>query len=288
MAGWRAMAGMHDFVVPDEAAAQAFAEQLAEYGFPCVFARPHPDGGWLVMALDEGPYPVDTVGHRQIEAVSREAAAIARMHGGRPSGGSRFDVGRMAEYRSWTAPIEVRGTKARPPDPEVTVVPAPPLEPLALTPDFATPGIVELAGLDDVPWGDLEHAHGPAADVPDLLRELADGTGEWDEVLDELFGDDLLHQGDCYEATAPALPRYLCCDRCRAGAAVREADRPIVQPGSVERPMLVCAPAAIVERVRSRIPTKEKDHVRHTFGHDRRANRSHQCRAQVRPAGPAA
>ncbi|MFI9846346.1 hypothetical protein ACIHFD_55640 [Nonomuraea sp. NPDC051941] len=206
MAGWSAMAGMHDFVVPDEGAAQAFAEQLAEYGFPCVFARPHPDGGWLVMALDEGPYPVDTVGHRQIEAVSREAAAIARMHGGRPSGGSRFDVSRMAEYRSWTAPIEVKGTKARPPVPEVTVVPAPPLEPLALTPDFATPGIVELAGLDDVPWGDLEHAHGSADDVPGLLRELADGTGEWDEVLDELFGDDLLHQGDCYEATAPALP----------------------------------------------------------------------------------
>ncbi|WP_328414797.1 hypothetical protein OG470_21235 [Micromonospora sp. NBC_00389] len=64
MAGWSAMAGMHDFVVPDEAAAQASAEELAAYGFPRVLARPHPDGGWLVMALDEGPYPVDTVGRR--------------------------------------------------------------------------------------------------------------------------------------------------------------------------------------------------------------------------------
>ncbi|MFC7590939.1 hypothetical protein ACFQYP_50080 [Nonomuraea antimicrobica] len=54
--------------------------------------------------------------------------------------------------------------------------------------------------------GELGHAHGSAADVPGLLRELADGTEEWDEVLDELFGDNLLHQGDCYEATAPALP----------------------------------------------------------------------------------
>lgn len=64
VAGWSAMAGMHDFVVPDEAAAQASAEELAAYGFPRVLARPHPDGGWLVMALDEGPYPVDTVGRR--------------------------------------------------------------------------------------------------------------------------------------------------------------------------------------------------------------------------------
>ncbi|GAA3685151.1 hypothetical protein GCM10022224_057320 [Nonomuraea antimicrobica] len=200
------MAGTHDFVVADEAVARALAGRLAEYGFPRVLARPHPDGGWLVMALDAGPYPVDTVGHRQIAAVRREALAIARTYGGRPSGGSQFDVSQAAEHRRWTAPVEVRGTKARPPVPEVTVVPAPPRRQLALTPDHATPGTVEPAGLDDVPWGELGHAHGSAADVPGLLRELADGTEEWDEVLDELFGDNLLHQGDCYEATAPALP----------------------------------------------------------------------------------
>ncbi|MEV4481446.1 hypothetical protein [Micromonospora coxensis] len=200
------MAGTHDFVVPDEGAARASAEQLAAYGFPRVLARPHPDGGWLVMALDDGPYPVDTVGHRQIEATSRAAAVIARAHGGRPSGGSRFDVSRIAEHRTWTAPIEVSGALARPPVPQVTITPAPPLRTLALTPDIATPGTVELTGLDDVPWADLTHAHGCAADVPDLLRELAGGTRDCDEVLDELFGDDLLHQGDCYEATASALP----------------------------------------------------------------------------------
>ncbi|MER6004531.1 hypothetical protein ABT120_38675 [Nonomuraea angiospora] len=68
------------------------------------------------------------------------------------------------------------------------------------------PPDLEPSNSGSPPWGDLEHAHGSADDVPGLLRELADGTGEWDEVLDELFGDDLLHQGDCYEATAPALP----------------------------------------------------------------------------------
>lgn len=85
-------------------------------------------------------------------------------------------------------------------------MPAPPLASLPLTPDRAVAGSAELTGLDDVPWADLEHAHGSAEDVPGLLRELAEGSPNWDEVLDELFGDDLLHQGDCYSATAPALP----------------------------------------------------------------------------------
>ncbi|MGI5524923.1 hypothetical protein ACQEUX_28865 [Micromonospora sp. CA-259024] len=139
------MAGTHDFVVPDEAAAQASAGELAAYGFPRVFARPRPDGGWVVMALDEGPYPVDTVGHRQIEEVSREATAIARAHGGQPNGGSRFDVSRIAGFQTSTAPIEVIGTKSRPPVPEVIIAPAPPLAPLALTPDLATPGGADRA-----------------------------------------------------------------------------------------------------------------------------------------------
>ena len=52
----------------------------------------------------------------------------------------------------------------------------------------------------------LEHAHGSAQDIPDLLRGLADPFGDWDQTLDKLFGDDLLHQGTCYSATAPALP----------------------------------------------------------------------------------
>ncbi|NUT35767.1 MAG: hypothetical protein HOV79_22155 [Hamadaea sp.] len=206
MSGWTAMAGMHDAVLPDEDAARACAEDLAAYGFPRVFVRPHPDGGWIVSALDEGPYPVDTVGHRQIEAVSREAGGIARRHGGRANGGLRFDVSAVERHRDTSATFVVTGTKARPPVPEVVVVPAPPAADLPLTPDLAAPGTVELAGLDDVPWAELTHAHGAADDVPDLLRDLADGTGEWSEVLDELFGDNLLHQGDCYEATAPALP----------------------------------------------------------------------------------
>ncbi|GIF71554.1 hypothetical protein [Asanoa siamensis] len=77
---------------------------------------------------------------------------------------------------------------------------------LALTPDDAADVPIDLSGLDEIPWADLEHAHGPADDVPDLIRALTDPYGDWDETLDELFGDNLLHQGTCYPATAPALP----------------------------------------------------------------------------------
>ncbi|WP_204061528.1 hypothetical protein [Microbispora corallina] len=65
---------------------------------------------------------------------------------------------------------------------------------------------IDLSGLDDIPWADLGHAHGSAEDIPELLRALSDPFGDWDSTLDVLFGDDLLHQGSCYSATAPALP----------------------------------------------------------------------------------
>ncbi|BCJ41348.1 hypothetical protein GCM10010168_88910 [Actinoplanes ianthinogenes] len=51
-------------------------------------------------------------------------------------------------------------------------------------------------------WAGLEHAYGPAEDVPGLLRALADGD---EEALYELFGN-IWHQGTVYPATAYAVP----------------------------------------------------------------------------------
>lgn len=34
-----------------------------------------------------------------------------------------------------------------------------------------------LLSLDDPRWGDVQHAYGGAADVPDLLRALVSSTG---------------------------------------------------------------------------------------------------------------
>ena len=59
-----------------------------------------------------------------------------------------------------------------------------------------------LAGLDDVEWAALQHAFGPASDVPGLLRALQSGDRE---ALHELYGN-IWHQGTTYEATAHAVP----------------------------------------------------------------------------------
>jgi hypothetical protein len=62
--------------------------------------------------------------------------------------------------------------------------------------------------LDKIPWKDLTHACGSAADVPELLRALRtsspDVQGE-DSPLWHLFGN-IWHQGSVYEATADAVP----------------------------------------------------------------------------------
>ncbi|MEU2170941.1 hypothetical protein ACH47V_25795 [Micromonospora chersina] len=206
MGGWSAIAGTHEFVVPDEAHANQLARALASYGFAYVTARPSPRGGWMVSAVDDGPYPADATGHRMIDAVGRAAAVIARQHGGYPEGGSRCDVSMLQILRRLDAPIVYTNPDARPPTPAIVVVDPPPAAPLALTPDYADNTPIDLSGLDEVPWADLTHAHGSAEDIPDLLRALADPFADWNQNLDELFGDSLLHQGSCYSATAHALP----------------------------------------------------------------------------------
>lgn len=65
-----------------------------------------------------------------------------------------------------------------------------------------------LDRLDHIPWNRLTHAHGPAEDVPDLLRRLRTAppevTGK-QSPLWHLFGT-IWHQGTVYQATAYAVP----------------------------------------------------------------------------------
>ncbi|MFE4701200.1 hypothetical protein ACFRIC_29490 [Streptomyces sp. NPDC056738] len=62
------------------------------------------------------------------------------------------------------------------------------------------------AELDDVPWSELDHAYGPAEDVPELIRALYGHDEEAaDEAVYELYGN-IHHQGTIYEASAPAVP----------------------------------------------------------------------------------
>ena len=63
-----------------------------------------------------------------------------------------------------------------------------------------------LQHLDDVPWADLEHAYGSAADVPDLLRNLLDPDPKVrSEVLSTLYSN-VFHQGTRYPATPYVIP----------------------------------------------------------------------------------
>lgn len=61
-----------------------------------------------------------------------------------------------------------------------------------------------LAGMDAVPWATLDHCFGASDDIPDLLRQTADGSKEALETL----GGYMVHQGTLYEAT-PYLVSFL-------------------------------------------------------------------------------
>ncbi|MFE1016459.1 hypothetical protein ACFW4M_35095 [Streptomyces sp. NPDC058794] len=62
------------------------------------------------------------------------------------------------------------------------------------------------AELDTVPWQNLDHAYGPAEDVPELIRSLyRDDEEAADAAIHELYGN-IHHQGTVYPASAPSVP----------------------------------------------------------------------------------
>ncbi|SNT47908.1 hypothetical protein SAMN05421812_10736 [Asanoa hainanensis] len=66
-----------------------------------------------------------------------------------------------------------------------------------------------LAGVDEVGWGRMRHAYGPAADVPDLLRGLvAADPASREDALDALYAG-VHHQGDVYACTVAVIPFLL-------------------------------------------------------------------------------
>ncbi len=63
-----------------------------------------------------------------------------------------------------------------------------------------------LERLDDVPWGDLEHAYGMADDVPALVRQLSSADPKVrGNTLDNLYSN-IFHQGTRYPATPHVIP----------------------------------------------------------------------------------
>src|SRR5262245_2777864 len=65
--------------------------------------------------------------------------------------------------------------------------------------------------LDSPEWRRLQHAYGPASDIPDLLRQLAANPcakKSGDEPWHSLWSA-LCHQGDVYTASYAAVPHIV-------------------------------------------------------------------------------
>ncbi|MEU6834056.1 PBS lyase [Streptomyces rubiginosohelvolus] len=63
-----------------------------------------------------------------------------------------------------------------------------------------------FSGIDEVDWASMEHAYGPADDVPELLRGLASADpAEREAALDGMYGA-VHHQGDVYACTLACIP----------------------------------------------------------------------------------
>src|SRR3954468_6028237 len=63
-----------------------------------------------------------------------------------------------------------------------------------------------LEGLDTIDWASLTHAHGPATDLPGLLRSLLSADPEVRiEAIAHLV-ETIWHQGTVYPASAAAVP----------------------------------------------------------------------------------
>ncbi|MFF6905681.1 PBS lyase [Streptomyces sp. NPDC012389] len=63
-----------------------------------------------------------------------------------------------------------------------------------------------FSGIDEVDWASMEHAYGPADDVPVLLRGLASADpAERESALDGMYGA-VHHQGDVYACTLACIP----------------------------------------------------------------------------------
>ncbi|MFF5232665.1 hypothetical protein [Dactylosporangium sp. NPDC000521] len=61
-------------------------------------------------------------------------------------------------------------------------------------------------GLDDVDWSAMRHAHGPAHEVPGLLRRLMDPDPEAREAALDAVYQSIHDQGDVHDRTVAAVP----------------------------------------------------------------------------------
>ena len=97
-----------------------------------------------------------------------------------------------------------------------------------------------LAGLDQINWARLQHAYGPAVDVPDLLRALVDPEKATPKIkaaarkhkrgisaeAAEVLWSNIFHQGTVWQASAKTVPFFV--EILRDGPDVIELRRFVV------------------------------------------------------------
>lgn len=97
-----------------------------------------------------------------------------------------------------------------------------------------------LDGIDAIDWSAMDHAYGPATEVPDWLRDLTSHDAETREyALDAMYGA-VHHQGDVYDCTLATIPFLLAMVRepsvpDRAHIVTLLASYAGREPGSAER-----------------------------------------------------
>lgn len=64
---------------------------------------------------------------------------------------------------------------------------------------------IDLVGLDEIDWGALEGAYGPAGRVPGILRGLAANNRCWGEATFQYFCE-VVHQDTCFSCTPATIP----------------------------------------------------------------------------------
>ncbi|MGV9404878.1 HEAT repeat domain-containing protein [Streptomyces sp. NPDC003667] len=110
-----------------------------------------------------------------------------------------------------------------------------------------------LAGLDAHPWSTVDHAYGPAEDLPGLLRAFAEGGEDAEEALEELYGS-IVHQGTVYAASVDAaayLARIAASGRQTVdalrllGCLAESEDEYGVEPGAVRAAVTAQLPLLI-------------------------------------------
>jgi hypothetical protein len=65
---------------------------------------------------------------------------------------------------------------------------------------------IYLRDIDTVDWAALSHAHGPASDVPSLLRALLSEDEDHREFACDLLHETVWHQGTIYQASSHIVP----------------------------------------------------------------------------------